>query len=376
MVKMTNAPVVVFRVDASLDIGTGHIMRCLTLANELARNGAICHFLCREHPGNLLGLIRDAGHQAHTLPMIFKTNDDFPALQSLEYIDWLGGSQQNDINACARILEVIKPDWLVVDHYALDSVWEQALAPHYNKLMVIDDLADREHDCDLLLDQTFGRNLEDYEPWTPARCQHLCGAEYALLRPDFAQWRDYSLARRASGKLQHLLINLGGVDRDNITSQVLTALKACSLPQDCQITVVMGSIAPWVDQVSELCREMPWPTEIRVGVRNMAELMANSDLAIGAAGSTSWERCCLGVPSILIVQAENQESVAQGLALAGAAACITSPSRIDSELHAVIKLFLSESDNILSMSEQASLIVDGYGVGATVNAMRSLSDWK
>jgi len=373
---VTSALVIAFRADASLDIGTGHIMRCLTLANELARNGATCHFLCREHPGNLLGLIRDNGHQVHSLPLIPQGDTDTPAAKRLDHADWLGSSQEDDATVCANILKLLKPSRLVVDHYALDSRWEKALAPHYRKLMVIDDLADREHDCDLLLDQTFGRDPSDYEPWTPAQCQRLCGAQYALLRPEFVQWRDYSLARRTSGKLQHMLINLGGVDRDNVTSQVLAALKNCPLPKACQITVVMGATAPWAEQVSEFCRDMPWPTEVKVGVSNMAELMANSDLAIGAAGATSWERCCLGVPSVLIVQAENQEKIAQALESASAAAAISTPNKISSELCAALKLLQSEPAQLFSMSEQASLIVDGHGAGVTVDVMRSLSDWK
>lgn len=361
MINVTRALNIAFRADASLDTGTGHIMRSLTLANELARNGAACHFLCREHPGNLLELIRDNGHQAHALPLISQPDKDALALPQLEHADWLGASQQEDAAVCANILEIIKPDWLVVDHYALDSRWEQTLAPHYNKLMVIDDLADRGHDCDLLLDQTFGRGPEDYESWTPTRCQRLCGAQYALLRPEFAQWRDYSLARRTSGKLQHLLINLGGVDRDNVTSQVLTALKACPLPEDSQITVVMGSTAPWVEQVSELCREMPWPTEVKVGVSNMAELMANSDLAIGAAGATSWERCCLGLPTLLCVLADNQKVIAQSLENNGAVLAFGRGGAAR-ELNCFFDRLMGSEDTLRKMVECAKAVTDGLGV--------------
>lgn len=358
---MTSGPVIAFRADASLDIGTGHIMRCLTLASELARNGAACHFLCREHPGNLLELIRDNGHQVHSLPLTPQRDTDAPAAKILDHADWLGGRQDDDATVCANILKRLKPDWLVVDHYALDSRWEKALAPHYSKLMVIDDLADREHDCDLLLDQTFGRDPSDYEPWTPAQCKRLCGAQYALLRPEFAQWRDYSLARRKADKLQRLLINLGGVDRGNITSQVLAVLKNCPLPEDCQITVVMGVTAPCVEEVSELCRAMPWPTEVKVGVSNMAELMANSDLAIGAAGATSWERCCLGLPTFLCVLADNQKVIAQSLENKGAVLAFGRESAAR-ELNCFFDRLMGSEGTLRKMVESAKAVTDGLGV--------------
>ena len=127
------------------------------------------------------------------------------------------------------------------------------------------------------------------------------------MRPEFAQWREYSLSRREKGQLEHLLVNLGGVDKDNVTIQILKALATSSLPEYCKITVVMGATAPWTRAVQEQAALMPWPTEIKVGVSNMAELMANSDLAIGAAGSTTWERFCMGLPSILVVLSRNQE---------------------------------------------------------------------
>src|SRR5690606_2585434 len=142
---------------------------------------------------------------------------------------WLGATQTQDAAGCVPILAKLNPDWLIVDHYALDARWERALKPHYRKLMVIDDLADRPHQCDLLLDQTFGRDAEDYQTWVPANCRLLCGSHYALLRPEFAALRPYSLARRATPQLRQLLITMGGVDKDNATGQVLEALRASQL---------------------------------------------------------------------------------------------------------------------------------------------------
>lgn len=315
---------IVFRVDASLEIGTGHVMRCLTLADALAAKGADCEFICRAHQGNLIEFIRGNGYVALVLPIaneagagsIAPGQGDYAA--DLAHSHWLGATQTQDAEACALFLAAQKPDWLIVDHYALDAHWERAVAPHYRKLMVIDDLADRPHACDLLLDQTFSRNVADYRALVPADCSLLCGSQYALLRAEFAALRPYSLQRRARPALRELLITMGGVDKDNATGQVLQALRTCPLPVDCRVTVVMGSTAPWLDEVRKQAQDMPWPTRVLVGVSDMAQLMADSDLAIGAAGATSWERCCLGLPTIMLVLADNQDKIAEALYEAGA----------------------------------------------------------
>lgn len=280
---------VVFRVDASIQMGTGHVMRCLTLADALKNQGAECYFICREHSGNLIGLITQRGYHVDALPYMDLSQED--KLQNhnvdLAHASWLGATQKADTSLCIPILEVLKPDWLIVDHYALDARWEKVLRPYCKQIMVIDDLADREHDCDLLLDQTFGRDSKDYIVRVSVSCEILCGAEYALLRPEFSQWRDYSLKCRENSQLKQLLINLGGVDKDNITTQILIALKQSFLPSELKITVVMGGTAPWIKEVHQQAKDMPWVTDVVIGVNNMAELMAKSDLAIGAAGSTS-----------------------------------------------------------------------------------------
>lgn len=315
------AKTIVFRVDASIQMGTGHVMRCLTLADALKNEGAECYFICREHLGNLIGLIKERGHIVYALSYIDHSQKVVQSVvdNELSHASWLGSSQENDANLCIQTLESLRPDWLIIDHYALDSYWEKKLRPYCDHIMVIDDLADRYHDCDLLLDQTFGRDSEDYMPFVPEYCQLLCGASFALLRPEFAKWRGHSLKRRSNGQIEHLLINLGGVDKDNITTRILKSLALSPLAPSCSITVVMGTTAPWIKYVREQAETMPWDIDVKVGVNNMAELMANSDIAIGAAGATSWERCCLGLPTIMVVVAENQQTVANNLRESGAA---------------------------------------------------------
>lgn len=361
---------IVLRADASLEIGTGHVIRCLTLAHALRDKGADCHFICREHSGNLVESIRSKGFVVHALHEISVANEyssvNSSKANQLVHWDWLGATQQEDAEVCAGILEQLQPDWLIVDHYGLDIFWEQKLKPHFRKLMVIDDLADRAHQCDLLLDQTFGRNAADYLSWVPSDTKLMCGSQYALLRPDFANLRQYSLQRRLRPKLRQLLISFGGVDRDNMTVKVLEILRSSSLLEDCHISVVMGSTAPWLNEVQRFVQDMPWPTSVQVDVNNMAQLMADSDLAIGAAGATSWERCCLGLPTVMLVLADNQIKIAQALSKAGAVIKI---DRLTFKVTQLINADMIESDALAGMSSAASKVTDGLGTQRILHAL-------
>jgi len=305
---------VVFRVDASLEMGTGHVMRCLTLAQVLKENGANVEFICRRHKGNLIDKICSNGFFVHELEMFEEAEVD----TSLVHSYWLGSTQKQDANDCIDILKAEKTDWLIVDHYALDEEWQKKLKPYYEKLMVIDDLADRKHQCDILLDQNFGRSSKDYKAFVSEYTKLLMGAQYALLRPEFEQWRRYSLDRRKEVNFKSLLINMGGADPDNVTEQVLEKLQTANLPKDITITIVMGKTAPHLQSVKSCASKLLYRSEVKVDVDNMAEVMANSDIAIGASGSTTWERCCLGVPTIQLITAYNQEFIAQQLEKANA----------------------------------------------------------
>jgi UDP-2,4-diacetamido-2,4,6-trideoxy-beta-L-altropyranose hydrolase len=370
----------VFRVDASLQMGSGHVMRCLTLADALALQGAQCHFISRELVGNLLALIRQRGYVADVLSAPIKPSqvaapEDIKNDSSHRtiYEGWLGISWQKDAEQTRVILEKIQPDLLVVDHYALDQRWETAVRPHYQNLMVIDDLADRPHQCEVLLDQNLGRQPKDYANLVPAQCKVLTGPQYALLRPEFAALRAYSLQRRQQPVLKQLLITMGGVDQPNATGQVLQALKGCTLPQNCRISVVMGLQAPWLPQVRAQAQDMPWPTEVLVNIGDMAQRMADSDLAIGAAGSTSWERCCLGLPTLLIVLADNQRLGAQALQEAQATLLIGDVSDIAMKLPLAINASASQH-RLQVMSTATAVITDGRGVDKVLKALWDLND--
>jgi len=362
---------IVFRADASLDIGTGHVMRCLTLADALRRRGANCRFICREHPGHLVDFIHQQGYESHILPCLesgeFMDRHDKQGPQ-VGHSEWLGASWYDDAQQTLSGLDGGPVDWLVVDHYALDSDWEALMRPVCRRLMVIDDLADRAHECDLLLDQNLGRVRNDYTHLVSPKCITLTGPTYALLRPEFAELRPYSLSRRSRPEFRRLLITMGGVDKDNATCSVLEALRECLLPTGCRISVVMGSNAPWLAQVHNLAEQMPWPTEVLVNVSDMARVMAESDMAIGAAGSTSWERCSFGLPSIVVVLAENQRSIASALQISGAAISMKLES-MAAELHKFFNKGGGDASWLKSTSAIAANLTDGEGASFVCNMM-------
>ena len=270
--------------------------------------GASISFLCRAHDGNLIDLIRSYGFSVNVLPSLLQVDDSEKIQTDLPHAAWLGCSWQVDVEHCRAALHA-PVDWLIIDHYALDYRWERAMRDKCHQMMCIDDLADRMHECDLLLDQNFGRNKEDYSEFVLSETKLLLGPEFALLRPEFVHWRAASLERRHAPILHNLLITMGGVDQGNMTSNILHSLEKCAWKDLEKITVVLGPHAPWSAVVQKLAAGMPVATSVVSNVKNIAELMTASDLIIGAGGATTWERCSLGVPSIVIPIAKNQEEM-------------------------------------------------------------------
>lgn len=359
---------VAFRADASVEIGTGHVMRCLTLADELTRQGHECRFICREHEGHLCDLIMSKGYGLTLLPVRndneLNTRDSSPD----NYALWLGVPWQEDARQTLDALTPWKPDWLVVDHYALDAEWERALANIVGRIMVIDDLANRPHECALLLDQNLGRVESDYHGLLPVVCQRLIGPDYALLRPEFAESRERSLNRRRHPELKRILIFLGGVDRTNVTGAVLNALAESPLLASTELDIIMGAAAPYLEEVREQADHLPFKTTVSVNVTDMAKRMCLADLSIGAAGGASWERCSLGLPAVLVVLAENQVAGATALEAFGAATKLDEADELGTTLPFVMRA-LSESSRLERMSEAAAGITDGNGVFRTIQAM-------
>jgi UDP-2,4-diacetamido-2,4,6-trideoxy-beta-L-altropyranose hydrolase/UDP-4-amino-4,6-dideoxy-N-acetyl-beta-L-altrosamine N-acetyltransferase len=363
---MVNDITVVFRVDASLAIGSGHVMRCLALAQAVHAQGGVCIFLCRQHKSNLINTISEAGFKIYALS-VSRDNCEVDSRCTLAHSHWLGETQEGDACECIPILDELQAQWLVVDHYGLDCVWESLVANHVGSIMVIDDLADREHCCNLLLDQNLGRKAADYESLVPPGCTILTGPIYALLRPEFLLLRAESLQRRKTASLNSIVVAMGGVDAPDATSKVLAVLNRCTFSSRCtRITVIMGALAPALSRVQDAALAMRYPTQVLVNIDNVGAVMAASDLAIGAVGGSAWERCALGLPTIMVVLAENQRLGAVALAAGGAGVLLGEVDEIELKLPVLIGK-LDCGGNLHDLSVASSMLTDGQGVYRVVN---------
>jgi UDP-2,4-diacetamido-2,4,6-trideoxy-beta-L-altropyranose hydrolase len=300
---------VAFRVDASIQIGTGHLMRCLALADSLKSRGARTRFICRHLPESLQTMLTQKGHEFEQL----ETYQIEPPTGFLKHSHWLGVSQEQDTFDTLRALGGKYWDWLIVDHYALDFRWESVLRQSSKHILVIDDLADRVHDCDALLDQNLYSDRETrYLGKVPAHCQMFLGPGYALLRDEFRQWRERVKPRR--GPVKRILVFFGGVDADNRTIQAIQALVGIG-KDHLHVDVIIGAQHPYQAKIESACIEHGFRCHKQATC--MAELMAAADLAIGAGGSTSWERCCLGLPALTLCLAKNQQQLISDAASEG-----------------------------------------------------------
>ena len=239
-------------------------------------------------------------------------------------------------------------------------MFETACRPWVRRIVTIDDLANRPHDCDLLLDQTFGRRESDYRPWVPGGCRLLLGPDFALLRDDFLALRPNSLVRREQFGLKRILVSMGGTDPNDVATTVVRGILESGLSVDVDVVLGAATASPALASAVEGCGKR---VRLLPRVANMAELMAAADLAIGAGGVTSWERCCMGLPTLLIVTADNQELIAARLAEAGAARILGWHADVRPENIAVAVRELRDDPAALAgMSAAAREICDGKGV--------------
>ena len=335
---------ILFRTDVSVEIGSGHLMRCLTLADQLRSEGAEVAFICRDLPGGMFDLLLTRGYRFAKLPLdeAGKASQQFDA--------------EETIKAAGQLYPVVV-NWLVVDHYQLDATWESLLRPHADKLMVIDDLANRPHDCDLLLDQNYYREMERrYQGLVSEECVSLIGPEFVLLRPEFAVARQN--IRERDGSVRRILIFFGGSDPENLTLKAIEATQRLQRP-DIAVDVVVGASNPHRAEIRERCEHMP-NTAYYCQVANMAELMGRAYLALGAGGATMWERCFLGLPSITVVFSANQEkttidvAAVEGIKYFGWARQLEVQDYVDA-----IHWMISSPDKMREMGDNALRLMGG-----------------
>lgn len=369
---------VAFRVDASLTIGSGHVMRCMTLASALKKLGATVMFISRVLPGHLCDYIASNGF----LVMQLRTDTDssrpqpgatptFPA-----HAGWLGVEWTADVCDSRKAIAAFGGpiDWLVVDHYALDSRWESALRADTLRMMVIDDLADRIHDCDLLLDQNLYHDAEvRYAELVPPRSKILLGPRYALLRPEFAEARHALKAR--NGAVRRILVFFGGVDASNETAKTIGALQELRL-SGVEVDVVVGGTNPHHEEIRLLCANTAG-FYFHCQASNMAELMAGADLAIGGSGSTCWERCCLGLPTIMLSLADNQTPIAAALAQAGLCQFLGNYRDVDSPaIRMAVEDWIANPARLNAISLGCMELVSGNGTQMVVDEIASSEAWR
>jgi len=346
---------IAFRTDATSQIGTGHFMRCLTLAEALKKQGAEIHFVSRGLPTHLRDMLATKGMQLTTLDS--ETTDSIDG--GLAHAQWLGISQAQDAQATIQALSDQQWDWLVVDHYALDSRWESMLKQSAKSILVIDDIADRQHDCDVLLDQNMYADMNiRYSGKVPSHCQLLLGPRYALLRDEFRHLREQVKPR--TDPVKRVLVFFGGVDADNYTGRSIESLSNIGVP-DLHVDVVLGAQHPCREQIKAACAQHGFICHVQTD--KMAELMAAADLAIGGGGSASWERCCLGLPALLVALADNQINIAKALDLFGAGIYVgTLKTASVTIMRSAIVSLISTQDQLKVLSKKAYSLVDGLGV--------------
>ena len=362
---------IAIRVDASSLIGAGHVMRCLTLANELKSAECNVTFYCKNHHGNLNQYIVAQGFQVVELShTTFEINQKKPE-------SWLACSQVHDAEEIIKHLINKQVDWLIIDHYAIEKTWQKMLKPYCEKIMVIDDLANRHHDCDLLLDQTLNRSYFDYQSLVPEYCQMLLGNKYILLRKEFSALREQAKQHRKkyqNNSKTSLLITMGACDPDNISEKVINAIELL-IQQEIVLTatVVLSSSAQHLTAITKLSNKFDWLT-LLINAEQMPVLMLNADIAIGASGSTAWERCCLGLPTISIVCARNQQLVDDRLKQANACVSLGYHELVSRNdiAHEIMKL-LSPPYKYNKMSECAINICDGIGTKHVMAKIKKMS---
>ena len=343
---------ILFRTDASIEMGIGHITRCLCLAKSLARRNRHCEFLTTDNGGIATAMITKAG---------FTCNQITTSVLCTQ-------SQLKDAEETILHLKSKTYTWVIVDSYLLDEIWEMQIRPYTSKILVIDDILNRRHSCDLFLDQN--PPIGTLQTQIPLVATKLLGPEFALIDDRYADLRENSLFKKKSLTLNQITISFGGTDPLNLTCQVLELMTQVKLPSNCSVTVVMGKAFPWKQEALKLANKLANKLDISAkcvsDISDLPELLTTTDLAVGAAGSSAWERACLGVPSILFVVAPNQQRIIEAVCAVGAAVRADAGNFVN-KLNALIA---SDFQSTLSiMSANSSALTDGKGAHRVVEAL-------
>ncbi|HEY2710520.1 MAG TPA: UDP-2,4-diacetamido-2,4,6-trideoxy-beta-L-altropyranose hydrolase [Caulobacteraceae bacterium] len=348
---MNPPPRILFLADAGPEVGGGHVMRCLTLARALIERGADCAFV---ESINATPILRNFGWPAQTVLAM----TDAPDLAAL-------------VAYAATFAEQIEADVVVVDHYGAGLAEEEALRVNGRRIVVVDDLANRQHASDLLIDPGYARRRDDYDGLTPPDCAVLVGPAHALVRPEFAGARRRALSRRAQhAEVRRGLIALGLTDVGGVTARVVKAL--INVLDDVRLDIVLTRNAPSLPILEEMARA-DRRLRLCIDTSEMASLMADADIAIGAGGSSTWERAAVGLPTATVILADNQRQMVERMAHAGLTVAVDAA---DPEFETQIRLcwnaLVGDSDLRWRLAERSAELCDGNGVERVADAILRL----
>ena len=345
---------VLIRADASDQIGHGHIMRCLTLAAALTRAGAECLFVCRELPGHAQAAIAGYGFPLDLI--------HYPELSFTDII-------AEDARLTLLSVATWKPHWIIVDHYELNADWQFAVKNSGCRLLALDDWPHRQHQSDLLLDQNLAADAEAYSAWIDSTCRILTGAHFSLLRPEFMRKKVNRIYAENNGL--RILINLGGADLSGYSADIVEQLMPLAQRLNLQLVVLVNQRSVSYPQIAEKITAgyYPFAVQLQSYSQDMCSLYDSVDLAIGAGGSSTWERASRGLPTALIVIANNQQATAQAAVTANMAVIIGDFTRSPLLDFAALAGLLSTPDRLQQMSQCAAAIFDGSGPKRIVREM-------
>ena len=345
------------RTDASPVIGGGHFVRCLNLANFLTKKGAKVSFLSRNLGRDLASQIAAANCDAIDLP----SNDTTITQHADNYQSWLGAEEQNDIDECLNLISDRESSSIIVDHYGVNEEWISIAKKSCRKLIVLDDLAERRLDVDIVVNQNLGWLAKDYVNLVGPKTKLLIGPQYALLSENYASARGNLKRDFTNPEPLRILVSLGGADIENVSGQVARALERFQTKDDFVVTIVLGPMNPNLNKLNQICERSGGKVKILQGADNLVDAYTFHDIAIGAAGGSSWERCCLGLPTILVPIAANQKRAATELQQVGAGFLLDFlQDNFEDDLAQALRQ-MSNKETRSSMSKQAMQICDGLG---------------
>ena len=332
--------IIFIRVDSSTKVGYGHLIRCLALADTLKKSFKI-NFICTNLNGNLISQICKKKFE------VFRFNTK---------------SQRINVKKDAeKTISIIKKhrnkkSLLILDSYILSQEWENRVRPYVKRLIVIDDLMDRKHSCDLIIDQNLHTQMNSlYNKSVPKNCVKLLGPDYAILRNQFIAQRKY--ARIRSLPIKNILVSFGGTDNENHTLHALTSLK--KLNSDVNVNVVTGTGNIGKKIIKNFCKKN-FNYNYFEQVENMAKLMQVADLCIGSSGTTTWERCCVGLPAIAIVASNDQKDIASAVSKNKCIINLGKIKKSDNVNYVRLMKNLKNSE-LQNMSRNCMKLVDGKG---------------